>query len=86
MFCLGEEIDKCEGLFAQRADAIRTRQAEDGHQNAACTHGWNLLVLTLDSACHDTLDDVLLAGHVKDDDGDDGDDDAAIMGASSTRP
>ena len=43
LFCLGEEIDKCEGLFAQRADAKGPRQAEHGHQNAACTHGAHLL-------------------------------------------
>ncbi len=80
LLCSRKEIDEGKGFISQRADAVRTRQAEDGHQNAACTHGWNLLVLTLDSACHDTLNDVLLAGHVKDDDGDDGDDDAGHHG------
>ena len=37
--------------------------------------------LTLDSACNNTLNDVFLAGHVQDDDGDDGDDDAGHHGS-----
>ena len=37
--------------------------------------------LTLDSACNNTLDDVFLAGHVQDDDGDDGNDDAGHHGS-----
>ena len=39
----GEEVHKGEGLTAQCADAKRPRQAENGHQNAACTHGAHLL-------------------------------------------
>ena len=37
--------------------------------------------LALDSACNNTLNDVFLAGHVQDDDGDDGDDDAGHHGS-----
>ena len=36
--------------------------------------------LALDSTCHNALDDVLLAGHIQDDDGDDGNDDAGHHG------
>ena len=39
----GEEIHEGEGFAAQRADAKGPRQAENGHQNAACTHGAHLL-------------------------------------------
>ena len=37
--------------------------------------------LALDSTCHNALNDVLLAGHVQDDDGDDGNDDAGHHGS-----
>ena len=79
----GQKIHKRERFFAQCANAKGAWQAEHGHQDAACTHFGTLLVvlrLTLDSACHDALDDVLLAGHVQDDDGDDGNDDAGHHG------
>ena len=79
----GQKIHKRERFFAQCANAKGAWQAEHGHQDAACTHFGTLLVvlrLTLDSACHDALNDVLLAGHVQDDDGDDGNDDAGHHG------
>ena len=35
---LGQKIHKTVGLAAQGADAVRPRQAEHRHQDAACTH------------------------------------------------
>ena len=40
---LGQKIHECKGLFSQRTDAKGARQAENRHQNAACTHCAHLL-------------------------------------------
>ena len=75
----GQKIHESEGLRPQSADAEGTGQAEHRHQDTACAHVKPLL-LTLDSAGNDALNDVFLAGDVEQDDGDDGDDDAGHHG------
>ena len=43
LLCTGQKIHERKGFFPQRADAKRSRQTKNGHQNAACSHGELLL-------------------------------------------